>query len=110
VTRDAIAACALARDAEAAAHMAPHPSLTTIEDHWRYQAHLAEASEFAAAHCGALSREDAERAMLARGGCYAFGMLEQTFMIAERIMQVGRAGMRLGRRAPTAIGILRFVK
>jgi len=117
VAPDPIAACALARDAEVATHMAPPTKpLLTRQDNEQYRARLEEATEFAIAQCVTLSATDLTTVSESRGGCYAFGMPEQVVAVGGRSVRIGRAGIALAETpdrnrhsfmCPVAIGRVR---
>lgn len=95
VPRDPIAACSLAQDAEMAAQLAPPALPKTMDDALAYQALQTQAHEFATATCGALSGVDILAAAQSRGGCYAFGMPEDTIRIGNQSVRLSRAGIVL---------------
>ena len=117
VAPDPIAACALARDAEEATHMAPPTKpLRTRQDNEEYRARLEEATEFAIAHCVTLSATDLTAVSESRGGCYGFGMPEQVVVVGGNSVRIGRAGIALAETpdrdrhsvmCPAAIGRVR---
>jgi hypothetical protein len=96
VSRDPIAACSLAQDAELAAHMAPPARpMQTMDDALAYQALQTQAHEFATAVCGALSGVDLLAAGRSRAGCYGFGMPEGTIRLGSQSVRLSRAGIVL---------------
>jgi hypothetical protein len=96
VSRDPIAACSLAQDAELAAQMAPPARpMQTMDDALAYQALQTQAHDFSAAVCGALSGLDLLGAGRSRGGCYGFGMPEETITLGSHSVRLSRAGIVL---------------
>ena len=96
VPRDPIGACSLAQDAELATMMAPPARpIESMQDIEAYQAREKQAQEFAAAVCGALSGPDALTAARWRGGCYGFGMPEETITVGAQSVRVSRSGIGL---------------
>lgn len=96
VPRDAMAACSLAQDAEMATQMAPPARpMQTMNDAVAYQALQTQAHEFATAVCGALSGAERLAAERSRGGCYGFGMPEETIRLGNHSVRLSRAGIVL---------------
>ena len=88
VPRDPIAACALAQDAEHVTLMTPPARpMQTMDDALAYQALQTQAHDFSAAVCGALSGVDLLAAGRSRGGCYGFGMPEETITLGSQSVQ-----------------------
>jgi hypothetical protein len=94
VQRDPVGACSLAEDAEMAAQMTPTP-MQTMDDVRAYQAVQKEAEDFSAAVCGPLSAQDLLTAGRSRGGCYGFGMPEETITLGSQSVRVSRYGIVL---------------
>lgn len=96
VPRDPVGACSLAQDAQMAAQMNPwtRPMVTT-DDVRAYQAFQKEAEVFSAAMCDALSGSDLLTASKSRGGCYGFGMPEETILLGTHFVRISRAGIAL---------------
>jgi len=96
VPRDPVGACSLAQDAQMAAQMNPWTRpMVTMDDVRTYQAFQKEAEDFSAALCGALSGSDLLTASKSRGGCYSFGMPEETIFLGTHFVRISRAGIVL---------------
>ena len=79
-----------------AAQMAPWTRpMESMDDVRAYHAFQKEAEDFSAAMCGALSGSDLVTASKSRGGCYGFGMPEETIWLGTHFVRIRRAGIVL---------------